>query len=166
MATILQISQLQPFPPVFLETTESPAEPAISGFQQILDLACERIDQVFGVPERPFEQRAVTRKRIALRAQCVGEWGASPCLVSDVSEGGMAFVCGHLHDVGDQVTLRWETSYGSTVQVDCTVRHVTGPYIGVQFLAPTPEQRWGIRSLGVGSEPEQIPFEPSQSYAA
>lgn len=167
MATLLQFSPIEGLQTLFFETPAvSTSQPEIPcGFEQILALACDRIDAVFGTPQSPAEQRALPRKHTALRAQCVGEWGESPCLVSDVSEGGMAFVCGHLHDVGERVTLRWQTSFGTDVQVDCVVRHVTGPYIGVQFLAPTPEQRWGIRALGVVTAPE-VPSKLPIRYVA
>jgi hypothetical protein len=152
MAAILQITE--PLPPSFSDTAITPAarpDDALwsyrSGFRDIVSLTCERIDAFFGVPVASFDQRAVARRAVALRAQCVRDDGTSPCLISDLSAGGMAFVCGHVHRVGDRVTLRFESGRGGSVQVDCVVRHVTGPYIGVQFLGVTREQRRHIRPL-------------------
>ncbi len=114
--------------------------PSHLGFQYLFALACERVD----APERlPFEtpvQRSSPRKKVALRGECVGAWGSSRCLISDFGDGGLALVCGHPHHVGDRLRIRW-TLGGLLSEVDCDVRHVTGAYIGVQFVDVSPGQR-------------------------
>ena len=66
---------------------------------------------------------------------------------------------------GDRVTIRLEGAFGSAVQVECVVRHVTGPYIGVQFLGVTPAQRRKIRTLGVPSAEAFAPLMASRYVA-
>lgn len=124
MAEILEIGAAQ------LESSDTGANQ--SSFEQILAIVCDRIDTLRG-SQPELDRRGIPRKKTALRAQCSGDWGASPCLISDLSEGGMAFVCGHLHGIGDLVSLDFSTPRGRNFRVEAIVRHVTGPYIGVEF---------------------------------
>lgn len=109
-----------------------------SSFEQILAIVCDRIDTLReSQPE--MDRRGITRKKTALRGECSGEWGGSPCLISDVSEQGMAFVCGHLHGIGDHVRIDLSAPSGKTIRVEGVVRHVTGPNIGIEFQQLTPK---------------------------
>lgn len=70
---------------------------------------------------------------VAVRAKCSGDWGESPCLLTDLSLSGAGFVCGHSPSIGEQVTLVFETDK-KPVRILCSVRHVSDTHIGVAFL--------------------------------
>ena len=125
--------------------SDSPAE-RYSAFQQILELACSRIDTLRSTqPE--LERRTLPRTKVALRAECSGTWGNSRCLITDHGEGGLAIVCGHPHSVGDVLRVRWLFGrHNWPAEVDCIVRHVTGSSIGIEFLHVSPGQRARLRA--------------------
>src|SRR3954469_5494100 len=140
MATILQIVR---FEDRLLGTPDVPPElpEYFSAFQEILALACSRVDALRNT-EPELERRAMSRRKIALRAQCSGGWGASRCLISDFGEGGLAMVCGHPHSIGDRVRVSWDyAAEAEPIQIDCAVRHVTGSHVGVEFVEITHAQR-------------------------
>ena len=112
-----------------------------STFRDIVNLACSQVDAFQRTPTE-FRRRIIARKKVALRAECSGAWGSSPCLISDFGDGGLAIVCGHPHKVGDVIHLSWSFDLQSSgVEVDCEVRHVTGPHIGACFLNVTSKER-------------------------
>ena len=123
-----------------------------SAFQQILELACSRIDALRN-SHPDLQRRSIPRTKVALPAECFGPWGSSRCLITDYGEGGLAIVCGHPHAVGDVLRVRW--LFGDDqlpAEVDCIVRHVTGRNIGTQFLNVSGRQRTRLAaSLSYGS---------------
>lgn len=158
MAEILEIGAAQ------LETSDSGANQ--SSFERILAIVCDRIDTLRG-SQPELDRRGIPRKKTALRAQCSGEWGGSPCLISDLSEEGMAFVCGHLHGIGDRVRIDFSTPRGKNFRVEAIVRHITGPYIGVEFQHLTGQQRRDIAaSLTVVTLPARENEQASARLAA
>lgn len=113
-----------------------------SMFQTIYTFVCQRIDALLLAPIDLPVERALPRTKVALRAECFGTWGASRCLISDFGEGGLALVCGHPHQIGDVMRVRWVFGPQSLVgEVECEVRHVTGAHIGLRFLHASPGQR-------------------------
>ena len=117
-----------------------------TSFHDILQLACSRVEELRCVSSE-LERRQLTRKKIAVRAQCAGSWGVSRCLITDFGEGGLAIVCGHPHQVGDVIRLRWW--FGEEhlpAEVDCVVRHITGTHIGAEFMHATAGQRARLAS--------------------
>jgi hypothetical protein len=140
MATILQVTPLGQIQPSRQEQdADGNGSEYFSAFQEILEFVCSRIENGRST-NTDQERRTLPRTKMALRARCSGAWGDSPCLVSDISEGGMAFVCGHPHEVDDDIRLTWYALEGP-IEIECIVRHVTGANIGVEFLNLTQEQR-------------------------
>lgn len=112
-----------------------------TAFQQILELACSRIDALRST-HPDLQRRMVPRTKAALPAECSGTWGSSRCLITDYGEGGLAIVCGHPHALGDVLRVRWLFGKDQLpAEVDCIVRHVTGTHIGIQFLNVSARQR-------------------------
>ena len=138
MAEILEIVAAQP------ERSDTGVNR--SSFEQILAIVCDRIDSL-RESQPQMDRRGIPRKKTALRGECSGEWGGSPCLISDVSEQGMAYVCGHLHGIGDRVRIDLNGQNGRIVRIEGIVRHVTGPNIGIEFQQLTPQCSREIATL-------------------
>ena len=133
MATILQFDRLGASNLQLCSAAYDMRQP-LSAFEAIVRLACMSVDGVGYQPARQ-EKRGSTRLPVALRGQCAGEWGASPCLISEISQGGLSLVCGHTHNPGDHIHVSWsEGAKGDGMEADCLVRHVCATHIGVEFL--------------------------------
>ena len=96
----------------------------------------------------PPGMRAFPRWPVAERAYCFGCWGNSPCLISDLSEGGLCLTTGHGFRAGEEVVVIWRLEPDSLpVQAVCSVKHAVATRVGVEFLNVTPIERQRIREF-------------------
>ncbi len=82
------------------------------------------------------ERRSSPRRPVRVKRTCSGPWGASECLVVDVSETGLGIVTGQELKLGDEVLVDWESEKGSDrpSQIACRVAHQTHGRVGLAFV--------------------------------
>ena len=108
---------------------------------------------------RNSERRAFPRWPVAIEGRCYGRIGSSKCLITEMSENGIAIVTGQSLRIGEVLTAAWCLDGDPTpLQIHGVVRDTTTVTVGLEFLDITLADRLRIGRFinNRGSHPQAI----------
>ncbi len=106
----------------------------IASFRTIYELACKSVDSL-KIASPTLDRRTSPRLAVAVPAQCLGPWGSSPSLISEMSDTGANLVSGRTLVPGEKITLEWcRNAHSPTMRVAGTVKRVGAHSCAIQFM--------------------------------